>query len=104
MKKNDIFTFTAPNKVEVTAVILDIIHVGHTEGEKKMHVHYLCYAQNRLFKGSNWYGEKDGETQEWDFVPEATIVDYAILPDYDKMLEDYQHQLDVADDYASREL
>jgi hypothetical protein len=32
------------------------------------------------------------------------IADYAVLPDYDAMLEDYYHQLDIANDYADKTL
>ena len=32
------------------------------------------------------------------------IVNYAILPDYDAMLEDYYHQIDMANDYADKTL
>jgi hypothetical protein len=60
---------------------------------------YLCYAQNRLFTIEAVYtptfiNEEYGEV----------LVDYAILPDYDRMLEDYQHQIDMANDYADKTL
>ena len=90
MKKNDIFTFTAPNGVEVTAVVLSVLFVNHRSG----HVYYseyLCYAQNRLIVIH--------EDKQSVLTLKETIADYAILPDYDSMLEDYQHQIDMANDY-----
>ena len=76
MKKNDIFTFTAPNGVEVTAVV---VHATRST--------YLCYAQNRLFE--MW------ESQEFGLAYNGVVVDYAILPDYDEMLERY-NDIEVA--------
>ena len=91
MKKNDIFTFTASNGAEVTAVVID--KVPCTGGV--MTDTLYCYSQNRIFTyietgGLHKYGE--------------VIVDCAILPDYDRMLEDYQHQIDMANDYADKTL
>ncbi len=92
MKKNDIFTFTASNVVEVTGVVIDIIGEDAPcyENKYRFWSHYMCYAQNRLF----YYSES------WDVptieVPNPVktgyvgdiIVDYCILPEYDKMLEE----------------
>lgn len=81
MKKNDVFTFTAPNGVEVTAVVIIEWPVDTP----------IIYAQNRIafFNcAENHIG--------------GVLVDYAILPDYDRMLENYQHQLDMANDYADK--
>ena len=79
MKKNDIFTFTAPNGVEVTAVV-----VGTTGIQKdyfgRDFLNHICYAQNRLFTYNEWI---DVEQKLYGEV----IVDYAILPDYDKLLQ-----------------
>lgn len=89
MKKNDVFTFTAPNGVEVTGIVIAILR---DDRDDKW---YLCYAQNRLFD----YREVEG------LLPIVNVyVDYAILPDYDSMLEDYFHQQDLANDYADKEL
>lgn len=96
MKKNDIFTFTTPNGVEITAIVICILHKDETSTLQQ----YLCYAQNRLFTcytGTNYENGKQFK------MCGNVVVDYAILPDYDKALEAYQHQLDIADDYASRE-
>jgi hypothetical protein len=82
MKKNDIFTFTAPNGVEITAVVID--KVPCTGGV--MTDTLYCYSQNRIFTyietvGLHKYGE--------------IIVDYAILPDYDEWLARY-NDIEVA--------
>lgn len=74
MKKNDIFTFTAPSGVEVTAVVID--KVPCTDGV--MTDTLYCYGQNRIFTyietgGLHKYGK--------------VIVDYAILPDYDELMQ-----------------
>ena len=79
MKKNDIFTFIAPNGVEVTGVVVDTIK------DDRDYKWYLCYAQNRIFH----YQEIAGLAK-----PVVTIgVDYAILPDYDVMLDRYSNHL-----------
>jgi hypothetical protein len=108
MKKNDIFTFTAPNGVEVTAVVLDVVEEHSEDPEDgSFYDKYLCYAQNRLFYYEHLYGhakkfigydeqgtyydEKD--LDEWNL--EKVIVDYAVLPDYDRMLERY-NDIEVA--------
>ena len=86
MKKNEIFTFTAPNGVEVTGVVIHVV---------KPNI-YLCYAQNRLFE--MW------ESPEFGLAYNGIIVDYCILPNYDAMLENYYHQQDKANDYADKTL
>lgn len=115
MKKNDVFTFTAPNGVAVTAIVLNkTTHYADTIDCYS--ATYLCYAQNRIFTylytertlpvciGQDEYGDDRFEYQDVkQYEYGEVIVDYAILPDYDKALEAYQHQLDMADDYASRE-
>lgn len=93
MKKNDVFTFTAPNGAEVTGIVIDVVETTYFTNL------YLCYAQNRLFYIFETIHE------DLDYVERnvgETIVEYAVLPDYDKMFEDYQHQLDMADDYADK--
>lgn len=82
MKKNEIFTFTAPNGVEVTAVVVHTIFQGNA---KQLDI---CYAQNRLFTIVEWEIAKD---KGFNYNGE-TIVDYCVLPEYDAMLENYYHQ------------
>lgn len=75
MKKNDVFTFTAPNGVDVTAVVVHVVKSN-----------YLCYAQNRLFE--MW------ESPEFGLAYTRVIVDYCIIPECDSMLEVYfDHQV-----------
>ena len=116
MKKNDVFTFTAPNGVEVQAVVLNkITHFAETT--ENYSATYLCYSQNRLFTwihsertlpvciDQDEYGDDRFEYQDiTEDMYGETIVDYAILPDYDAMLENYQHQIDMANDYADKTL
>ena len=84
MKRNDIFTFTAPNGVEVTGVVVDTIARWLDFNALSTTVH-LCYAQNRLF---TWKEEfKQGELINSHYGRVA--VDYAVLPDYDSMLKSY---------------
>jgi hypothetical protein len=63
----------------VTGVVVDTIK------DDRDYKWYLCYAQNRIFH----YQEIAGLAK-----PVVTIgVDYAILPDYDNMLEEYERNL-----------
>ena len=102
MKKNDVFTFTAPNGVEVTAVV--IAKVAHEVDYKWATERFVCYAQNRLFT----YEESHCIWEHMNEEPKSkygeVIVDYAVLPDYDAVLEDYWHQIDMANDYADKTL
>lgn len=102
MKKNEIFTFTAPNGVEVTAVVLYVC--GSKSTEEGMIIEYICYAQNRLF---SYFETLSNRTRETNFKILTTfsygeiIVDYAILPDYDAMLEAYSdHQVTLAEEQS----
>ena len=94
MKKNDVFTFTAPNGVEVTAVCLDVTHSFQC-GEDTWCHEYLCYAQNRLFIGAAYTVYEGDEYKEYNFAQERIVVDYAILPDYDELLARY-NDIEVA--------
>ena len=98
MKKNDVFTFTAPNGVEVVGVVVDVLATWYEHGGLKEIV-YLCYAQNRLF---TWKEEFFGSTRNKSLYGRVA-AENVTLPDYDRILEDYYHELDMADDYASRE-
>lgn len=48
MKKNDVFTFTAPNGVEVTAVVVGTTGIQEDYFGRQF-LNHVCYAQNRLF-------------------------------------------------------
>ena len=82
MKKNDIFTFKAPNGAEVAAVALYAVTLF--DGGKYIGNKWICYAQNRLFAMMDYKGGiKNYEDPEY----EGIIVNYAVLPEYDKMIE-----------------
>ena len=79
MKRNDVFTFTAPNGVEVTGVVIDIIRYDR---DWKW---YLCYAQNRIFHY---------QIISTLIRPVVTIsVEYAVLPEFDVILENYAEEI-----------
>lgn len=89
MEKNDIFTFTASNGVEVTAVVVDefICYDSPFQCVKR----FLCYSQNRLFQWIEVSHCVDVESEEWEIVRsyyDKVIVDFAILPDYDRALKE----------------
>ena len=90
MKKNDVFTFTAPNGVEVTGIVVDIIASWYELGGLKEIV-YLCYAQNRLF---TWKEELFGSARNKSFYGRV-VAEYTILPDYDELLARY-NDIEVA--------
>lgn len=97
MKKSEIFTFTAPNGVEVTAVVINKLRTDYRESTDTIVRVWLCYAQNRLFTYFEEIGRKNACTpEEEEFVIKAwygtVIVDYCILPDYDDMLEAKQQK------------
>lgn len=82
MKKNEIFTFTAPNGVKVTAVA--IYPITLFDNDKFIGNKWICYAQNRLFTMMDYKeGIKKYQEPEYDEV----FVDYAILPKYDALLK-----------------
>lgn len=91
MKKNEIFTFTAPNGVEVTGIVLESIFQGSCKST------LICYAQNRIFTYIEEECLKFEATAEWkkEYSYGEILVDYCILPDYDALLERY-NDLEVA--------
>lgn len=97
MKKNEIFTFTAPNGVEVTAVCVE--EIGYNVRFGIATTTYLCYSQNRLF---TYINKIDTLENTNDSGYGITLVEYCVIPEYDEMLEEYFHQLDSADDYADK--
>ena len=90
MKKNDIFTFTSPNGVEVTAIVIAII------SSSRYQTIALCYAQNRLFTFYEHiaYDVESGEAES-DYSYGEILVEYAVLPDYDEFLARY-NDIEVA--------
>lgn len=88
MKKNQIFTFTAPNGAEVTAVVIGDIFQNCAQRC------FICYAQNRIFTYIEERWRKDETTNKWlkDYSYGETLVDYCVLPEYDAMLEAEQQK------------
>ena len=120
MKTNDVFTFTAPNGEEVTAVVIDCLgtrNFEEVEDCKYWEEKYLCYAQNRLFYHIEW--TQINKSIDEGFVPcdeendwcyairyhshevkttgslQKILVNHCILPDYDAMLARY-NDIEVA--------
>lgn len=82
MKKNEIFTFIAPDGVEVKAIAIYAITLF--DGNKFIGNKWICYAQNRLFIMMDYKeGIKKYEEPEYKEV----IVGYCILPEYDELLK-----------------
>lgn len=113
MEKNQIFTFTAPNGAEVTAVVIEKIGGGFYQGCDCSYDTFLCYAQNRVFTYAEEKYREKAIMHSCDLKQPVisvgyefgrVLIDYCIIPEYDNLLEDYEHQLDMADDYASKEL
>lgn len=96
MEKNDVFKFTAPNGVEVTAIVVHSSWHDWMNGYGQ-YIH-LCYAQNRLFTFEEfiepeetkevlepWFHYvKSGKKSRY-FYGEV-IVDYCIMPELDTLL------------------
>ena len=89
MKKNEIFTFTAPNGVEVTAVVI-YRRILNRSFPNYVQYEYVAYAQNQLFTCTQM--ERVIDREKYNPCPIEyghILVDYAILPDYDTMLDEY---------------
>lgn len=111
MKKNEVFKFTAPNGVKVTAVVVDVLEpiTEHTFDETSVITKHLCYAQNRLFyyevvdstkkvidedleisEDMDYYYALEYHSHEVKSSREylrEVVVGYCILPEYDYILE-----------------
>ena len=92
MKKNDVFTFTAPNGVEVTAVVVAELSSSYDEMNDSIYKEFLCYAQNRLFAYVETYRREEAFTEEETVVTTEScygkvIVEYCVIPYYDGVLE-----------------
>jgi hypothetical protein len=79
MKRNDIFTFTAPNGVEVKGVCLYPVFQGSAVTT------YVCYAQNRLFTMREEFTMTD-HGAEITMKYQEVIAEYAAIPEYDELL------------------
>ena len=97
MKKNEIFTFTAPNGVEVTAIVIGLVAVEVTP--RLIIDIWLCYAQNKLFTFEESKDRWNNNTITHKY--NRVLVNYAILPDYDSMLEAYSdYQVTLAEEQS----
>lgn len=83
MKKNEVFKFTAPNGVKVAAIVLKSIFQGSAKST------LICYAQNRIFTYIEETYRRNEKTDMWlkDYSYGEVIVEYAVLPEYDTILE-----------------
>lgn len=94
MKKNEIFTVTAPNGSEVTAVCLkNIGTIGNM-------TQYLCYGQNRLFTMNEFcyeWVEETGKACKYTHIDYGeVIVEHVTIPDYDTIIEEhYYHEKNI---------
>lgn len=110
MNKHDVFQFTAPNGVEVTAVVLHVFK--HFNNEPcTVKCDYVCYAQNKLFTCSNIVAITYPDLEKTEYHDREleygeVIVDYAILPDFDEQLRKFTLNEEIMntfspDDYAN---
>ena len=90
MKKNDIFTFTAPNGVGVTGVIIHK-RILNKDFVNYIKFEYIAYAQNRLFTCTQMERIIDKE----NYAPcpieyGKVLIDYCVIPFYDGVLEAHE--------------
>jgi len=110
MKKGTIFQVTAPNGVEITAVVLNTTSsFDESSYNDRVHYRHICYAQNRIFEyfvsyervsvavGRNEYGDDimDDQTVIIDSSFGETLVDYCVIPAADEALEKYTTEQDT---------
>lgn len=93
MKKNEIFTFTAPNGTEVTAVCLK--NMGTIDNMTQ----YLCYGQNTLFTMnefcSEWVEESGEACKDTHIEYGEVIIEPVTIPYYDIVLEKHHYHEEV---------
>lgn len=83
MKKNEIFTITTFDGIEMTGIVIDRL-VPHAEIMPLER--YLCYNHGRLFVCSKY------EDDVWDFI---TILCDNYIPELDELLARY-NDIEVA--------
>ena len=104
MKKHGVFTFKAPNGVEVTGIVIMKCGDVHEKGYGHYETPYLCYAQNRLFTIKEVMeatrddldikrGTAGAEFLSYEYG--EIVVEYCVLPDYDEVLARY-NDIEVA--------
>lgn len=126
MKKHDVFQFTAPNGVEVVAVVIDCLgtcNFEEVEDSRHWDEKYLCYAQNRLFYHTEWtqidkvidddFVPANDEENDWYYAiryhshevkttgsSQETLVDYCILPDFDEQLRKFMLNEEIMNTFS----
>lgn len=91
MEKGDIFTFEAPNGVEVTAVVIDLVATEFGLGMTTFR--WLCYAQNRLFTYEEHKDRWNNDAITYNFG--KIIIDCLSLPEFDEILQRYS-EIEIA--------
>lgn len=88
LKAKEVFTFVTHNNVTINAICICLIDDDYIPNLNLVDYTLLCYSQNRLFYihqrcdlAVNEYVIKDCN---------QTLVDYCIIPEYDKMLAEYE--------------
>lgn len=109
MEKGTIFQVTAPNGVELTAVVLNVTSIfDESSYNDRVHCRHICYAQNRIFEyfvsyekvsvaiGKDEYGDDimDEQTVIIDSSFGETLVGYCVIPTADEALEKYTTKQD----------
>jgi hypothetical protein len=84
---NEVFTFITRNNVKLDAVCIKRIGHQYIDESDIVDNIFLCYSQNRLFKLHEIYNIESKEYRIRDF--NQTLVDYCIIPEYDKKLKEY---------------
>ena len=88
MKKNDVFTFTAPNGVKVIGIV--IYRRKLETFVNYIRYEYVAYAQNRLFTCTQMVRVIDKENyNDCTIEFEKVLVEYCVIPEYDDKLANY---------------
>lgn len=81
----EVFTFVTHNNVKLDAVCISRINHTYFDDINLVDNTYLCYSQNRLFA---IHLLRDLAIREYVIKDRnETLVEYCIMPKYDKMLE-----------------
>lgn len=99
MEKGNVFTFVAPNGVEVTAIaVMECDHEDYECYGYHINIRWLCYAQNRLFtiheilEAHLEWDEETGEEhmgeEQKSYEYGEVVVEYAVIPEYDNILRE----------------
>ena len=87
MKKNDVFTFTAPNGADVIGIV--IYRRKLQNFVNYVQYEYVAYAQNRLFTCTQMERVMDRESYNACPIEYGHIlVDYCDIPEFDDILNE----------------